>query len=835
MIDKHDKSDEVFLNLVAMINYPDKLSVSNDIALQRLHNLTNAEIAVLGMLCDKQQRRALFTPKDKYELFCMHDDYFIGFNPEDFTVFGDAETEISVGRNDIQHSGRNTFTAEELGLNASKLEKDKLFYRGHRQHNNISAGWGQPTSRGDESFNLNQISNIQPSGKEPYFPMLTLIGIKWSVLRRRKYSIDMVAAELFERGFATRSELLTPIHGLPPEHWTETLSEPYTPSESKLAYTAIEYFHDPDTALSMRGLWIKAAAGIPSCCPVVYYQHKDRNHPTSFLSAPAHKMPLDRQNLESGNPIVVTEYLNISRNNGDNKKIAVVSWLGGAVGIARTDLTPLLGKTFYYLLKLADNEKDGKRAVDSMLKFFSTLKAQGFFHFKILDTIYCDIIDEGRIGLLCQRYKVEIPDNLAGENCGLGLNWQPAATVGSTIFGRSVQEGRLHLMHSPNGTGKTLFTQVMANILIRGDAPDFGEPLSFQPGRIFRFFYIQSEMQAGDVPHDDMQERQKRLDRLFGKALPKGMLTFYKPAGDICKLSEQESIVSRLAELDPDGKSQWIIVVDNILSVMPSATSKSGYDKIKPWFEALKALGITIFLIHHDNLENGSYGTSAILNDADSRWHITLTDQVRDEIVQALPSEIRNDLNTYGQLQDATETLARMNTAARKVYVKVGKGRHLSASDMRPFSIQWTLSDTVQKLSSEYSDYSDLEAIVQKKLVEYKARLELSGGKNTTTPDCDMNSTAAPSEVSIEANGSSTGQTQVYAGALPTSFAGLKGLNGETQRQALLELRLKHGSIKAVGRALDCSESSIEGLCQDHGINRKAVEVYAAMKDAEVK
>ncbi len=835
MTDKNDKSDEVFHNLTSMINYPDKLYPSNDIALQRIQDLTFAEIAVHGMLCDNQQRRALFTRRDNYEFFCMHEDYIIGIKPEDLIVFGDAGCEIPIRQKDIANKGGNVFTPVELGLNASKLEKDKLLYLGHREHKNISSGWEQPPGCKDESFNLNQISNIQPGGKEPYFPMLTLIGIKWSVIRKCKYTIDMVAAELFERGFATRSELLTPIHGLPPEYWTETLSEPEIPSKSKLAYTAIESFFDPVTALGMRGFWLKHAAGIPFCCPGSYWQHKDEDHPTSFLSAPAHKMPLDRQNIESGNPIVVTEYLQISSINGDNNKIAVVSWLGGAAGISRSDLTPLLGKTFYYLLKLSDNEKDGKRAVESMLKFLSTLKAQGFFHFKILDTIYCDIIDEGRIGLLCQRYKVEIPDNLAYENCGIGLNWRPPATVGSTIFGRSVQEGRLHLMHSPNGTGKTLFTQVMANILIRGDAPDFGEPLSFQPGRIFRIFYIQSEMQAGDVPHDDMQERQKRLDRLFGKALPKGMLTFYKPAGDICKLSEQESIVSRLAELDPDGKSQWIIVVDNILSVMPSATSKSGYDKIKPWFEALKALGITIFLIHHDNLENGSYGTSAILNDADSRWHITLTDQVRDEIVQALPSEIRNDLNTYGQLQDATEALARMNTAARKVYVKVGKGRHLSASDMRPFSIQWTLSDTVQKLSSEYSDYSDLEAIVQKKLVEYKAKLELSWGGNTPTPDCDINSTAAPSEVSIESNGSSAGQTQVYAGTLPTTFAGLKGLDGENQRKALLELRLKHGSIKGVSSELDCSESSIEGLCQDHGITKKAVEVYAAMKDAEVK
>ena len=481
---KHD-----FHNLTSMINYPNKLSVSDDRALQRIQDLTTAEIAVHRMLCDNQQKTALFT--HWYEYFVMHNDFVIGLTPEKFVPFGDIGIEISLTRWDSEKGG-NVFSPEDLGLDASSLKKDQLFYCNCR-HNPGTGNPGISNSWRDlGKYNLSK-TNMQPGGTEPYFPQLTLLSIKWSVTRTCKYSIDMVAAELFERGFATRSELLTPIHGLPPEHWTETLSEPYTPSESKLAYTAIEYFHDPDTALSMRGLWIKAADGIPSCCPVVYYQHKDRNHPTSFLSAPAHKMPLDRQNLESGNPIVVTEYLNISRNNGDNKKIAVVSWLGGAAGIARTDSTPLLVTSFYYLLKLADNETDGKRAVKVMLKFLSTLKEQGFFHFKILDTIYCDIIDEGRIGLLCKRYKVEIPDNLAGENCGLGLNWQPAATVGSTIFGRSVQEGRLHLMHSPNGTGKTLFTQVMANILIRGDAPDFGEPLSFQPGRIFRFFYYSYE------------------------------------------------------------------------------------------------------------------------------------------------------------------------------------------------------------------------------------------------------------------------------------------------------------------------------------------------------
>ena len=104
---------------------------------------------------------------------------------------------------------------------------------------------------------------------------------------------------------------------------------------------------------------------------------------------------------------------------------------------------------------------------------------------------------------------------------------------------------------------------------------------------------------AMEQPQYNMLERQKRIDRLFGKALPKGMLTFYKPAGDICcKISEREAIICKLAELDPEGKFQWIIVIDNILSVMPSAATKNGYDKIKPWFEALKALQADILVCH---------------------------------------------------------------------------------------------------------------------------------------------------------------------------------------------------------------------------------------------
>ena len=829
----NNEISQEFLNLVSGINYPEKLYPSYKAALQKIHDLVTAEIAIHKIICDTNKRASLFTPRNQYEFFFSHGYDIIGLEPEDLIVFGDAETEIFVRRNDIQHSGGNTFTHQELGLDASKLEKDKLFYWSCRQNNSISPGRGQSSCRGNEKIDLNKVINIQPSGTEPYFPQLTLLAIKWSVIRGRDYTIDMVAAELFERGFATRSELLTPMHGLPPEDWTETLSEPDIPSKSKLAYTAIESFFDPVTALGMRGLWLRDAAGIPFCCPVSYWQHKDWNCSTSFLHAPSHKMPLDRQNLESGNPIVVTEYLSISSINGSNGKIAVVGWLGGEAGIHRTNLTQLLGKLFHYLLKLADNEKDGKRAVIVMLKFLSTLKEQGFFHFKILDTIHCDIIDEGRIGLLCQRYKVEIPDNLAYENCGIGLNWKPLATVGSTILGQSVQEGRIHKIHGPSGTGKSLIVQFVANILIRGeDVPNFGEPLASQSGRQFRILYIQIEMQEGDVPHDDMQIRQKRIDRLFGKPIPKDRLTFYKPAGDICKLSEQEAIVCKLAELDPEGMFSWVIIIDNILSLMPSATNKSGYDKIKPFFEALKLLGITIILVHHDNLENASYGTSTILNHMDSSWHLTVTDQTRDKIIEALPSGIRNDLAAYGKLQDADEALARMNSAVRKVYFTVDKGRHC---DMKPFFIQWTITDTEQRLTSEYSDYSDLEAIVQKKLLEYKAKLELSGEKKPPTPDCDINRTAAPSEVIAEANGSSTGQTHMYAGTLPTSYAALKGLDEVTQRQALLELWLKHGSKKAVSDVLECSESSIEALCRAHGINKKSVEVYAAIKDAEVK
>lgn len=829
------ESNEIFLSVMAGIYFPDKTYVPNETAMQRIQYLTTAEIAAHRTICDPQTRSALYAPQNWYDFFVRNANTIIGLRPDDFIPFGeDTEIEVSLMRWNSQKGG-NVFTPEELGLDASNLQQNQLFYWSRRPNPDIS---NLPCALG--KYNLNKITNIQPSGSEPYFPQLTLLAIKLTAIRKRIYSPDMVAAELFERGFAKRPELLlAPMHGLPEEYWIETLSEPYTPSKTKLGYTSIEYFHDPNTALSMRVLGFEDAEGSTYDYPVLYSQHKYWNYPTSFLSPPSCKMPLNRPKIEDGTPIVVTEFSNIASINGDNKKIAVVSWFGGEAGISRTNLNPLDGKSFYYLLQKADNDKDGKRAVKVMFKFLSTLKSQGVFHFKILDTIYHDIIDEKRLGLLYKRYQVEIPDDLVGENCGIELNWRPPTTVGSTILGQSVQEGRIHQIHGPSGTGKSLIVQFVANTLIRGEAPDFGEPLASQPGRQFKILYVQIEMQEGDVPHDDMQARQKRFDRLFGKPLSKDRLIYYKPTGDICKLSEQEAIVSKLAELDPEGMFSWVIILDNILSLMPSATNKSGYDKIKPWFEALKALGITIFLVHHDSKSgNDGYGTSTILNHMDSSWQITLTDQARDKIIQALPSGIRNDLAAYGKLQDADEALARMNSAVRKVYFTVDKGRHC---DMKPFFIQWTITDTEQNLKAEYSDYSDLEALVKKMLLEYKTKLECVGEENDDVPNCEINGTVAPSDVitaESNTNGSSGEQAcnpvRVYAGALPTTFAALKGLDKATQRLALLGLRLKHGSIKAVSSALDCSESSIEVLCREHGINKKSVEIYASLKDAKI-
>ena len=65
---------------------------------------------------------------------------------------------------------------------------------------------------------------------------------------------------------------------------------------------------------------------------------------------------------------------------------------------------------------------------------------------------------------------------------------------------------------------------------------------------------------------------------------------------------------------------------------------------------------------------------------------------------------------------------------------------------------------------------------------------------------------------------------------LPTNLLTLKGLDGETQRQVLLELRCQHGSIKGVSRALGCSESSIEALCKTLKIMKRAVEIYAGIQ-----
>lgn len=307
---------------------------------------------------------------------------------------------------------------------------------------------------------------------------------------------------------------------------------------------------------------------------------------------------------DNNNPIIVSDNFELAILNCCNNYFTVISWIGGKAAIDKTNFGLLVGKSLTYLLRKADDEKTAKRATETAIAFIRKMKSTGFCHVNIYDWERKELIEEKNLYELCNRYGVELPEELASV-VNVRLPWSGKQMhIGDKIIGAIIEGGRLTLIHAEYGIGKSFLSMILANIASRGVSLD-GSILKFS-GIPCRVLYVQQEMQEGNETCDDMAKRQERIDKLFdGNPLPDGAITYYKPTGDLTRVEEQIAVNRKLMEINPSGDIPVILILDNVKSIMPDAVYQANYNKMKPWLDGLKETGVTVLMIHHDGKDGG--------------------------------------------------------------------------------------------------------------------------------------------------------------------------------------------------------------------------------------
>jgi len=166
--------------------WPDNLSVSDNEDIQYLQDLSTAEIGVYNIAFDEERRKALFS-------YDPNKEFVVEF--EEYTCHVNLDWYIQIYTNQISKQQNPSPNAPVYCYSYSK----SLFC-------NCSPRWDGSTP----AYLTSLPRNIIRSSKFGlFFPMLYLMALRFSVLEGKRYSIEMVAEELFANKLVTRQDFLS--------------------------------------------------------------------------------------------------------------------------------------------------------------------------------------------------------------------------------------------------------------------------------------------------------------------------------------------------------------------------------------------------------------------------------------------------------------------------------------------------------------------------------------------------------------------------------------------------------------------------------------------------
>ncbi len=769
--------------------------------------LARCEVLAMQALLDASHpaHKALFD-NDSYE-FCI----FAKFKSKDWNSGNDVDHTIGIRMRAIDfigfgdegfNPGAEIIQAEANNQYYSPMQTGRVFELGNEYESGkvylMSKVVPDPVNNpvkecsnstlGDLGIQklISEMLELFPRTSEGFvMPMLGLYAIKLSAMHNRSYTVEAAADEIYALGLINEpdfSQDSLPSVQMSSEIWSATAPLCSNCYVSKFGLSPAASYWLLGENNNCFGVWgqIKEQTFLQ----LTSWRLKGYSFPITFPCSYTSHTPifhLVRVNVPGQEATYLTEFPVVSHHNS-NGEVSVVSWFGGELNLKYADFTPLNGRKVVYLLLLAEEDETDERAYRVMLKALSRAYQCGNRSFECLDwEKQQNIPYETLLAQAVERGYLKI-EGLSMDFRTLMDSTLPWATrkPGVPLFGRVFQSGRIHLVVAARGVGKTemlVLYSVMAVHAASFDKAFFENRFN----RPIRVLYIQREMNL----EADFEDRIKDAEKLLRRTAPGAMeatssngIDFYEPETSLVEADEQCKVLKKLAELDPEGASQWMLVIDSLKTEMPEVLNGGNIfrEQVFPWLDFLRKKGIAISLLHHENQAGDISGPGSIQDLSDLVFHLVTTDK-------------------------------KLVNGEADVEIVQEKKRPLKGKQQATARWNW-VTDERLGITGFLSEYLDDDAVGTMEAPE-------PAEQEPQAPDASM-----PTPPDDES------QEKPDTLRLPEKLAELQAMPTDKMRVALFELWAKHGTQEDIAVALGCSKSSVAPLMRDCNVNKETYQEY---------
>ena len=170
-----------------------------------------------------------------------------------------------------------------------------------------------------------------------------------------------------------------------------------------------------------------------------------------------------------------------------------------------------------------------------------------------------------------------------------------------------LKEGFYCLIYGGSGVAKTWFALHLAICLSQGQAPFDG--WEFRGSTPLNVMYIAGEM--------DEAEYGDRLRKLLAEQESNPRFRFIRKDLDLTLEKDQKWVTTHV-----EARKSKVVVLDNLSTLANSGHTEGNFEKILGFIRKLKADGIIVLLVHHENREGGFKGSGKIELVADQSLHL---------------------------------------------------------------------------------------------------------------------------------------------------------------------------------------------------------------------
>ena len=635
---------------------------------------------------------------------------------------------------------------------------------------------------------LEEMKKHLPKTKDGWLlPMLGLLAIKLSAINGRPYSVEAAADTLYGLGFIAEPDFSQ--DSLPPVNLDGDKMSPTIPGKVphekyNTGYSNQSWGKNGET------ISFALAKGIADTFfPIAFIKVEGCS---TAITLPC---PQTRQLILLGlycvyaaeGAIVLTEYPSVTASN-QYYGIPVVSFPGGEDNVKFVDMKPLSDKPVTYLVIAADGEETTERAYRVMLKAFARAYRCGNRRFEALvwetdeivpfEQLYTQAVEKGYLEQ--DLTQLDLQEIMSGI-----LRWMDK-TPGLVLFGRAFQSGRIHLVVASRGIGKTQMMLLYAVMACTGKSID-NAFFENHCGKPIRVLYVQSEMNVeADFKNDRLPAAERLIEKNTNEALVKSdipTIDFYQVKNSLVNVDEQIALLKRLAELDPNGFYQWVLVIDSLRTEMPEVLNGGNIfkDKVFPMLDFLRKKGIAIALLHHENQEGNISGPGTIQDLADMVVHIVPSDK---------------------------------KTAAGETDVNIIQEKKRLLKGRQQATAHWNWVTDEEGIVRFHSEYLDDSA-------------------DSNTPSLPEHveqpqDAPAPAPAPVE-----NADERLAIPNLPKTRDELNAVPDGQKQVVLFELWRSHITHSNIAKALDCGGSTIASLMKEYNVNKKTYKAYLSRQIGE--